>query len=488
MEITKKAISLSIFNLVNSLTQFLLVVLLSRFYIKADYGTFRQTFLPFESLAPLLSIGLTNSIFYYYPRFADKQRLIKLFLLIIGCTCLTYQLFFWVGGNHLIAAHFKNQNLLFSLNFVGIFAFFSLGNNLLYSFLILNNRLGAITYWNTIANVLILGLVSAAIFFHYNIYFPIGIRICCFVVLFLGLMHNAEVKIFKTDFKSLVNKIEVKEILTYSFPIAFSAVVGTVSYQLSSLIVSSYTNPETFAVYVNGAVELPFISIVTTSIATASLPAFSAFCKDEKFEDALRLFKKITLVSSLILFPLFVFCFVYAKEIVLVLFGKSYNDSYIVFRIYLCLMPIRVINYGNALMALGKNKTLVTRSIIELLLNVVLSFTLLHFFGYIGAAFGTVLSVLLWTVPFNLYTIAKGFKVTFLRVIPIRKMLVTLGISIASVIVVKLISPLLNFLNSVALIQLGVLAAVFFLLFAILLFVFKLVPEGTYLHRKFKRF
>src|SRR5690606_22012361 len=179
----------------------------------------------------------------------------------------------------------------------------------------------------------------------------------------------------------------------------------------------------------------PLIAVITTSISGASFGLFSVYCKEKNFAAAIDLFRKIIVVSSLIIFPCFFYLFIEAKAVITVLFGEMYQESYIVFRIYLFLLTIRVIQYGNVLIALGKSKVLLVRSIVELVLSLILSIIFFKIFDINGVALGVVVSVLFWTVPYNLYIIKKGFNSTINSIIPFRPILKVIACCLISTVI-----------------------------------------------------
>ncbi len=68
------------------------------------------------------------------------------------------------------------------------------------------------------------------------------------------------------------------------------------------------------------------------------------------------LWKRAIRRTSLVLFPTFVFFMLTAEETVRILYGAAYHESAVVFRIYLCLVPLRVATYGIITQAIGKTR------------------------------------------------------------------------------------------------------------------------------------
>ena len=91
------------------------------------------------------------------------------------------------------------------------------------------------------------------------------------------------------------------------------------------------------------------------------------------------------------------------------------------------LLPIRVVFYGPALMALGRTQQVLWRSIGDFALTGLLCLLFVRWFGYLGAVAALLVTIYAWSVPFNLYFISKGFGVRVKDVLPLRE-LVQVGV------------------------------------------------------------
>lgn len=467
----KNTLNLIVFNLINSSAQFIIVMILSRYFTKVDYATYSQVFLPFEVLAPLIGLGLSSSIFYFYPRYENKKKLLINCLSILLLMSVLFELFLLFGLGKLIATHFNNQGLNNFLFYTGIFSFFSLANTVLYSYLILEDKTKLNIYTNFSSNSLQIILLLCIVNFYNNIENVILMRVIIYALSFAIMITAIKLRL-KINFDELKNGCV--EIIKYSFPLAFSMMVGVVSYQLGKVIVSTFCDNFQYAIYINGAFEIPLIAIVTSSLAGASFGIFTNLCKEGDYDNANILFKKITTISALLIFPAFIFLFFFAKKFVVLAFGQPYIESYKVFRIFLLLLPIRIIQYGNILIALGKSKVLMKRSVIELLLNVLVSILLFQYYGYVGVAIGSVVSILFWTVPFNLKIIADGFGMSLSSIIPTKKLILILVCCFISVFLVFIIDFFVANIENLILFF-GIFGLLYGICYLILIYVFKII-------------
>src|SRR5690606_3575124 len=88
--------------------------------------------------------------------------------------------------------------------------------------------------------------------------------------------------------------------------------------------------------------------------------------------------------------------------------------------------------YGSALIALGKTKEILYRSIISLVLTILFAYVMTLWIGYIGAAIATVAVSYIWAIPYNVITLSKSFSCKPSYVIPFSRIGKILLISLIS--------------------------------------------------------
>jgi O-antigen/teichoic acid export membrane protein len=214
----------------------------------------------------------------------------------------------------------------------------------------------------------------------------------------------------------------MKEMLKYAVPLGVAGILATLMLQTNQMVVSAMCSPEEFANYVNGAIEIPLIGVITGSIASVILVDMTDYVHKGENSKALELFKLSSVKSAGILFPVMFFLLGAGKPFIVTLYSEKYLESVVPFYIYLFVLPIRIVVYGSALMALGKSKVILNRSIVDLAINTLLSILFVHLFGYLGAAIATITTLYLWHVPYNLFQIGKGFSVGILETLPFKKL------------------------------------------------------------------
>lgn len=207
--------------------------------------------------------------------------------------------------------------------------------------------------------------------------------------------------------------------IAYILPVGLTSMVDTISSWLDRTLISIFYDAPSLATYSYGAIEIPFISFVIGSVMPVLLPRFSALVREGRHADVLEIWHRATLKGARVLFPLFAVFMTMAPELLATLYSPKYRDSSLYFRIYLCLLPVRIIAFMPVLFALGRRKYVLAGSVVEVLINLLLSVALITRtpLGMAGAAWGTVGSTLLqaW---FYLEGIRGGLGVKWSAVLP----------------------------------------------------------------------
>jgi O-antigen/teichoic acid export membrane protein len=177
-------------------------------------------------------------------------------------------------------------------------------------------------------------------------------------------------------------------------------------------------SPEEFAVYSTGALEIPIIGMITGSIASVILPDLRRMVAAGDNAGALALFRKAAEKSAIFIIPIMMFLMVSAKPFILTLFSSKYADSVQPFRLYLLILPMRIVMFGSFLTALGLNKSILYRAAVGLTANAVMSVILVHRIGFIGAILATIISVCFVEGLWNVLVISRSVQCSWRRVLP----------------------------------------------------------------------
>ena len=442
---TAKTIILSLGKGFGAVSGLLSMMVLVRLFSKEDFATFRQALLVLAMAAPFLGMGLSRSVIYHIPTAAKNRRGAILFeaLIPLSISGLSYYLFIVFGGNQLFAYLFGNPRLEHVLMIVAPIAFLSLVRAPLSPALIATHKVFLAASFGVVSGISV-ALVSTVV----AVFIPI-VEVVLFIRLALTVVICVVglVILFKNFSFERPTFNGIAEQLAFGLPLCLSAAVTVVSKNMDRVMVSSLCSLNEFAVFDRGAIELPLIGIVTGSMTTVLLVDYRTLFPAGRTDEMLRLVHRSVEKSSMILMPAMCFLFVFAPQFMTCMFGKAYEESYTVFRIYLLLLPNRTIVFGTIAMAAGKTQELAIASVCALLANVVLSYIAIRLFGYIGGAISTVI-VIYFVSGFLRATIAKNvLNCSMFEFLPIAIVLRAIWISLIPLVP---ISVFLFFIGDVA--------------------------------------
>jgi O-antigen/teichoic acid export membrane protein len=140
----------------------------------------------------------------------------------------------------------------------------------------------------------------------------------------------------------------------------------------------------------------------------------------------LALWRQAARKVAQLFFPLFVFCFIFAEPIITLLFTSQYTGGVEIFRIYLCLLPLRIVSYKTILIAVGETKPILTATTFSFAASVVLGIALERALGFSGPALGYVFGELIG-MGYMLWCSKRVLQVSWLDFIPFRELAQPLG-------------------------------------------------------------
>lgn len=200
--------------------------------------------------------------------------------------------------------------------------------------------------------------------------------------------------------------------------------------------------PSDFAIYSNGALEIPLIGAITGAVMVVILSDFTKLLDKGKIEETFILWGKAVGATSSILIPLMYLLLLNADWLIITMYGEKYRNSAIPFSIYLLLIPIRTMTFSSIMTASGNTKLIMKGALYSTLFNIIFSTLLIYKIGFIGPAIATVVSTYLLAIFYS-YQISRDFKISIFDVFAIRQMrnyfLIGLISSLFSVVALYLI-------------------------------------------------
>lgn len=333
-------------------------MILSRYFDKAYYGTYKQVMYVYNTLLMVFTLGLPKAFSFFLPRVELSQsknlirKITRLFFILGGVFSLLLFVF-----APLIAQILKNDDLTVALRVFAIVPFLMLPTMGLDGVLATFKQTKFIALYNILTNTF--KLVCVAL--------PVMIWNLGYVEALMGFVIASAITFFLALYlqyypvRNVVHErcnITYKEIFQFSIPLLVASLWGVIIASADQFFISRYFGNEVFAEFSNGSMELPFVGMITGACATVLSPVFSRMSheklnpKTEIYPLWMSVFEK----TAKLIYPLVIYCMIFADVVMVALYGDKYAVSDNYFRIKLITNFFTLIAYGPLIINIGKVK------------------------------------------------------------------------------------------------------------------------------------
>lgn len=379
--------SLQVFKIIRFTFLVLTTIALAKLGVSlSDIGIYETIFFLGGAFTWFWINGLMSGLLPVYPDLNEKQRKVFLFnvFLLISAFSLLIAALLWGFKSSLIQWLTDFDDLPF-LKWYCLFLVFNLPTYLVEYIYILKEKPYQIVGFGVYA------FVGQFLVFVIPLWLNYSLEICFILLLLLAITKY--VWLMVVLFKNTIPKIQSNLLTPYlllSLPLIGYAFVGGMMDYIDGTIVSRMMDEEQFALYRNGARELPISIAVFTAVSMALVPIVTKNLENglaELKRRSLRLMHPLYLLSiglmltSPLLFP--------------IVFRAEFVESAWVFNVFLLLLISRVLMPQTIVIGLKYTKVLFMATCIEVVVNLALSLLLIQIWGLVGIAIATVIAFLL---------------------------------------------------------------------------------------------
>lgn len=373
--------AIQLFQIARYATLMLCSILLTKSAVSTEVIGHYETFILISGTLSFFWVnGLTHTFLSTYNNYTDKKK-------VIGQTA-----FVLLGISVLIAL----LVLVFRAPIVELFAFNDTGNvfYLLLAYFIFNNCAFLLDYIllakGYTKGLLWLGayhiIFQTALIVLPAFYYGNFDSIINGLLIFIGFKFLFTI-IMVAKHSTIQPDVDfIKLYLKKASPLIISFLLGGMSIYIDGIIVNNYFDKATFALYQYGAREFPISLLLANALSAAMILQIG------KDITAVSIVKSESLKLMHRLFPVCILLIMLSKWLYPIVFNATFSESYLFFNIYMLLLVPRLIFPHSILLGLGNNKSIMSASAIEFILNIVASLIFLQFFGIQGIAYGTVLA------------------------------------------------------------------------------------------------
>lgn len=390
VSITKQAAFLMAGRMLAMPLVFLVPVILVRYFSITEFGHYRQLLLIFYVILPIIDMGISNSLFYFLPKYPEKkEQFLSQTYLIQFFLCVTIVVIFYVFNNEI--SHFvcKSNVLTPYILYIGMFAAMWHFSKILEVILIVEKKAHVASIFE-FSSDLVRSLLSivVVVLFHGNLkdllvyaLVPTGILRTLFMVVY---MVKRKARIFLS-----IRKEFILLQFRYALPFGLAVIIMGLVLQSHQYVVSIMGETTAFAIYTVGCFQLPFLSIILESVARPTLVRMTELSRlgNRNIEIAQIISNSIRKLW-MIFFPMFFFLFVYAHEFVVLLFTDKFVASIPVFKVFIFMVPVSAIMLRHVPRVFAETRFILINNCLLLVISACFCIVCFRYFGIIGSAIG----------------------------------------------------------------------------------------------------
>lgn len=354
---TKQAAWVAIGSFMSFLVGIVSPMILSRFFTKGDYGTYKQVMFVYGSLLAVFSLGLPKAYAFFLPKYSKEysrdviNKITRIFLVLGSVFSLT--LFFGAG---IISSLLKNPNLEFALKIFAptpLLLLPTLGMDGIYSAF---RRTKFLALYTTVTRILTITctvlpvIVFNGTYIHALIGFDVASVITCLIALYMKSWPVRKIPSKQSDLK-------LNQILSFSLPLMYASLWGMVIASANQFFISRYYGNEVFAEFSNGYMELPIVGMIIGAIGSVLLPVFSGMDSGEGMnEKSLAIWNSALIKSAKIIFPMLIYSIFFSRILMTCMYSNLYENSTIYFQLKNIGGLLYIIPFAPIILAIGKTR------------------------------------------------------------------------------------------------------------------------------------
>lgn len=397
-------------NILKAIFAFGLNIITARYLSVENFGLINYTVSIVVLFSSISSLGLTAVITKFFAQdekntsiYLSTGIILRIFIgiiSIVGIQCVIRN-----SDN----AGSKMANILFFQSLSIVFSTFDLFNFWFrYKY---NAKFVVIVRFIGFGVSAIVRIISIVVFRNIILY-SIGLSLESFVI--SGFLFVEYKK--RNSFKFIFNAEKAKYMLKISYPFIFSGILTSIYGQIDKFMLKSMINTISVGNYSVAMTLAGAFSIIPVALREAFQPEIMRY----KVENTIIYKRRLRQLYATTFWSSFIYCVIvtiFAKVIILILYGERYIDAIPVLSLVVWYSSFSYFGGINNLYLVAENKTFWVQllSSIGVVLNIVLNFILIQKYSAVGAALASLITqfvanfLMLIIIP----TLREGFYIMF---------------------------------------------------------------------------
>jgi O-antigen/teichoic acid export membrane protein len=392
--------SLQVFQLLRLSCLFVIAILISKIFKNETLviSQYETLLLAGSSLSAFWISGITNTLLPYYNHSVQDQRPVLLFNIFMMLGVLSVGafvvLYFWGSTIFLI-----EENLI---RLYGLFIMINAPTYMVEYMLFLRHRYHNMIRWGVLIFTLQVLITVVPLYYGYTLQQTVQLLIVfAFFKLVATLFIVSKHSLFRFD-REMTGAFFLQ-----ALPVIFAIFLGSTIDYFNSLLIKKYKGPDDFAIFRYGAREFPIFLIMANTFSNVMSGEIASFGRAGKLQQGLANLKLRSAKLMHYLFPAAMAFMLFSKPLFRLLYNEQLSEGHAVFNIYLMLIIARMLFPQTVLLGLHRSRSFYFSSVAEVLVNMVLAWFFINWWGIEGAAFAVLAAfvteklILIWFCHIN---------------------------------------------------------------------------------------
>lgn len=380
----RRALSLGMVKAFDQAMQFLLPVVLVRCLDTATFGEYRLLWLIVGTLIGVATLNMAGGLYFFLPRSDPERKRLYihhawLYLAGMGMVCAVIVALF-----NPLAQYGALAPAFIALWFAAL---------LLEYLPTIDERIGW-QAWATITVSLVRVVLLAA-----GAWLTGDMRVILWLLLAAAMVKLGMLFFYMRRHHGLRRPWFDRQAFVAQFrhcaPFGFSAALYGLRGQTDQWVAASLFSLHSFAAFSIAAILGQVVNLFRNSVLEAFLPSMSRMHAAGENAGMMDMNARANVLVAGLLYPLLAFVFVYAEDVIRVVYTATYLDAAPVMRVYALGMTMLAIEVGSLLLLLRQGPYAIGVNAVSLALSAIVSLTGALYFGLAGAAAGSVLALAL---------------------------------------------------------------------------------------------
>ncbi len=270
------------------------------------------------------------------------------------------------------------------MNILLVYVVLSQPANMVEYIYLLKNRALSLVFYGVLVSILhlVCFVVPALVFgdIEYGLYGLIAVSSIRILWLIVLLLRYSQIKLSWQFLKKYVY---------LTMPLAASMLLSGSAKYIDGFIISYYFDEAKFVIFRYGARDLPLITSLLLAFCATFIPRLS---DSSNRNQVLSELKSGTTRMMHYLYPIAILALLFSKYLFPLIFNEYFVESALIFNIHILIIATNFVFAQTILVGLNSTKPIFYVSLVELILNVVLSLVLVQYYGIVGVAAATAIS------------------------------------------------------------------------------------------------